>query len=317
MSQVKVSDEFKELVRLVGSDFSLTQGVGGNSSVKANGSMVVKASGRRLADIDSSDYFYEVSLSNGQFVDSLPGQRGKPSIEVFLHALLPDKYVLHLHSTRAVALSMIASTSQETAREIIENGITLLPYARPGVELSRSISTQLSTNDRSTFLLTNHGSLFQANSVQKLADLIRSFENFAELKLEKTRLFKLETESMDAELSHDIAKHLSWHAQHNWRISPDHVVFLGTHAPRGFLENLREGVTVRDLLDSTSLTGGLIGPLQEQLLWFLNVTLSLPLKTFTTLSETEAIVLQSWEAEKHRLRNSLILPNSAHSPKFD
>jgi ribulose-5-phosphate 4-epimerase/fuculose-1-phosphate aldolase len=295
------TEEFKSLIRKVGSDFSLTQGVGGNCSVKFDGQMVVKASGRRLADIGLADYFYQVEVTDGQFTDSLSGQNGKPSIEVFLHALLPSNYVLHLHSSRAVALSMIASTSKETATEITQHRIKLLPYARPGVELKELISAGSDFEDSNTFLLTNHGTLFQAETVDQLSDLVRSFERFAATQVESTKLFSLDETSMRTKLSGYEVEHLRWHAEYNWRISPDHVVFLGTHAPLGFIGKLREGVTVGDLLDSISSSPGQIGPAQEQLLWFVNVALSLPLKTLSTLSDGEADFLQSWEAEKHRL----------------
>jgi rhamnose utilization protein RhaD (predicted bifunctional aldolase and dehydrogenase) len=266
--------------------------------------MAVKSSGRRLADIDSGDYFYEVSVSDGQFIDSLTGQAGKPSIEVFLHALLPSKYVLHLHSARAVALSMIASASKETTTEINQFGITLLPYSRPGAELKESIATRLGSLNSNTILLTNHGTLFQANSVQTLADLVTSFECFAESKLAKTKFFNFDTHSMSTDISEATAAHLRWQAENNWRISPDHVVFLGTHPANSFINELRGGVTIRELIDSTELTQGSISTVQEQLLWFVNVALCLPLKPLITLSESEANFLRSWDAEKHRLYNN-------------
>jgi ribulose-5-phosphate 4-epimerase/fuculose-1-phosphate aldolase len=302
MSPVVVTEEFKAFIQKVGSDFSLTQGVGGNCSVKSDGHMVVKASGRRLADIGLVDYFYEVEVADGQFADSIPDQNGKPSIEVFLHALLPSKYVLHLHSTQAVALSMIAATSKETATEISQRGVKLLPYIRPGVKLKEAISTGLDLEDSNTFLLTNHGTLFHAETVEHLSDLVTSFESFANTQLESTKLFSLDETSMRTKLSGHEVEHLSWHAEHNWRISPDHVVFLGTQAPRGFTERLREGVTIGDLLDSVPSTQGTLGPGQEQLLWFVNVSMCIPRKTLESLSETEADFLQSWEAEKHRLK---------------
>lgn len=304
MNPVVVTEEFKAFIQKVGSDFSLTQGVGGNCSVKSDGHMVVKASGRRLADIGLVDYFYEVEVTDGQFDDSIPGQNGKPSIEVFLHALLPRKHVLHLHSARAVALSMISATSKETATQIIQQGIRLLPYARPGVGLKESISTGLDFEDSSTFLLTNHGTLFQSESVEELSDLVTSFESFASKQLKSAMSFGLDETSMKTELSGNEVEHLRWQAEHNWRISPDHVVFLGTHAPHGFTERLLEGVAIGDLLDSAPSSQGIIGPAREQLLWFINVALSLPQKTLASLSVREAEFLQSWEAEKHRMKLS-------------
>ena len=273
--------------------------------MKSDGYMVVKASGRRLAEIGLADYFYEVEVFGGQFADSLPGQNGKPSIEVFLHALLPSQYVLHLHSAQAVALSMIAATSKQTATGITQRGIKLLPYARPGVELKESNSTALDFEDSSTFLLTNHGTLFQSESVEELSDLVTSFESFAANQLESTIPFSLDETSMKTKLSAHEAEHLRWQAEHNWRISPDHVVFLGTHAPHSFIERLQEGVTIGDLLNSAPSSQGITRPAQEQLLWFVNVALCLPQKTLASLSEGEAEYLQSWEAEKHRMNLNL------------
>jgi hypothetical protein len=198
---------------------------------------------------------------------------------------------------------MIAASSREMATTILKREIKLLPYARPGVELKELVSTYADSQDSHTFLLTNHGTLFQAETVEQLAELVWSFESFAATQLEPTKLFSLDEVSLIYELSEHLVKHVRWHAEHNWRISPDHVVFLGNHAPDGFIKRLLAGVTIRDLLDSAPSVLGSIGLAQEQLLWFLNVSLSLPLKRLTTLSEPEARFLKSWEAEKYRLSN--------------
>src|SRR5690606_1754194 len=82
------------------------------------------------------------SLTEGEYIELginalVEGevQKGRPSIETSLHALLPEKYVIHSHSV----YSNILTCSQE-GRKWCEDklaGSIFLDYAAPGVELSK------------------------------------------------------------------------------------------------------------------------------------------------------------------------------------
>jgi ribulose-5-phosphate 4-epimerase/fuculose-1-phosphate aldolase len=299
-------EEFVDLLVKLGRDFSLAQGLGGNSSVKSSGEMLVKASGKRLADVHTAGYFYVVGISEGEYRETGRIQDGKPSIEVFLHALLPHKYVLHLHSTKGVALAMLAAQSGDIRREIFDLGISMIDYARPGIALKEAIKSKIAISKgetpATTFLMQNHGTLFGANSVDELQEAVLQFEQRATSMLGLGLGLALTPDNLATVLDRVVIDQIQWHARNNWGISPDHVVFLGATAPQQLLENLKAPITSLEFVKTVLSSVGKIGPREEQLLWFVNVVQFLPKEQLPTLSLKEADELISWEAEKHRVQ---------------
>ncbi len=306
MRALQPDREFVELLTKFGQDFSLAQGLGGNSSVKSKNEMLVKASGKRLADAHTAGYFYMVGISDGEYRETGRVQEGKPSIEVFLHALLPHKYVLHLHSTKGVALAMLAAQSGDIRREIFDLGISMIDYARPGIALKEAIKSKISIPKdeapASTFLMQNHGTLFGSNSVEGLQEAVVQFEKRATSMIGLGLGLALTPDNLATVLDRVAIDQIQWHARNNWGISPDHVVFLGASAPKQLLENLSAPITVLDFVYTVLSGVGKIGPREEQLLWFINVVQFLPKVQLPTLTEREANELISWEAEKHRVQ---------------
>jgi ribulose-5-phosphate 4-epimerase/fuculose-1-phosphate aldolase len=307
MSKMSPDSEFKNFLKQIGSDFMLTQGLGGNSSIKSRDLMFVKASGKRLGDVECSGYFYEVGISNGEYHEIKSPQDGKPSIEVFLHALLPFKYVVHLHSTKGVALSMLAAKDSGVRSNLITQGVSLVEYRKPGIDLKEAVRAKLVGRSEEApfilFLLQNHGTLFGANSVRELRESVLSFERNAEVLLGNRLELKLTPDSLPEILDADFSEHVAWHARNNWRISPDHVVFLGANPPKA-MTILSSPVTVLEILKKVFPQMKRIGTREEQLLWFINVVQFLPKEKFPTISEEDAMDLISWEAEKHRVEAS-------------
>lgn len=307
MGSFQADQEYVKFLMEVGSDFSLTQGIGGNSSIKSKGSMLVKASGKRLGEPFLPEYFYEVGLAEGEHYEVKLVQVGKPSIEVFLHAMLPHKYVVHLHSTMGVALSMLSAQDENLRSGIEAGGVSIIEYCTPGIALKDAIKCKLQshvvTSKTATFLLQNHGTLFGANTVTEIREEVSRFEKDAFLKLGSRPIKLINPDNLDTVLDQKEASHIKWHAQNNWRISPDHVVFLGISAPPGLVQQLSGATTVREILLRVFPDLKQIGPQEEQLLWFLNVAQLLPLSPLPTLDEEEATTLISWEAEKHRVKS--------------
>jgi ribulose-5-phosphate 4-epimerase/fuculose-1-phosphate aldolase len=310
LSSLKADQEFVEFLREVGSDFSLTQGLGGNSSIKSKDSMLVKASGKRLKEASVHDYFYEVGVSDGQYYEIKSGQLGKPSIEVFLHAMLPHKYVVHLHSTMGVALSILSAEDENLRSALEALGVLIIDYRRPGIDLKEAIKSKLRNQNAGsqnvTFLLRNHGTLFGANSVAKIREEVYRFEKEASLMLKFRPRNLVKPDNLDAVLEQEEARHIRWHAVNNWRISPDHVVFLGVNPPLSLVQDLSERTSIRNILRRVFPDTKQIGPREEQFLWFLNVVQFLPKSPLPTLDEGEAKTLVSWEAEQHRVKSATI-----------
>src|ERR1039457_1695269 len=97
----------RELSERIGSDPLLTQASTGNSSIKLEGVLWIKASGKWMADAVHEDIFIPLDLAE---VRECVKQRGDPaelnaraSIETAMHAVMPHRMVLHIHSVDAIA----------------------------------------------------------------------------------------------------------------------------------------------------------------------------------------------------------------------
>jgi ribulose-5-phosphate 4-epimerase/fuculose-1-phosphate aldolase len=302
MNDAPVPAGFEELIIRYGSDFSLTQGLGGNCSVKTGDRMKVKASGKRMSAIRDTDFFYEVSLTESGFRDDLEGQIGKPSFEVYLHALLPFKYVVHLHSTRAIAFSMSSRFLSETSLGARSGRIHLLPYTRPGLELMKSLRGLDFVADGFSSILQNHGVVVAANSLSRLANLLEEIENSASPE-EEIATGNLSPKLPNTPISPELREHALWHAENNWRATPDHVVFLGSTTDLGVIDALSSSSSVETLFENLSIHG-MSNTQQEQVLWFLTLANLLPKEPLNVLSESEVEHLRGWEAEKLRVSKS-------------
>jgi ribulose-5-phosphate 4-epimerase/fuculose-1-phosphate aldolase len=305
---LKPDTEFINFLKDVGSDFSLTQGLGGNGSMKSHGSMLVKASGMRLGNAESPGYFHEVEVAEGLYREAPSRQPGKPSIEVFLHALLPQQFVVHLHSTKGVALSMLAGNSSNLRAALLAQGIPLIEYHKPGIELrdavNSSISQDAEDSEPKTFLLQNHGTLFGANSVDELKRAVELFEDQASKRLGSGFNLDIHPQNLKEVLDGGVIDHIKWHALNTWRISPDHVVFLGAEAPSQAFQSITSPSTILEVVRTVLPDSVTIGVREEQLLWFINVIQFLPKVQLPTLTKGDANQLVSWDAEKHRLDSS-------------
>ena len=109
----------------------LVQGAGGNTSIKIEGSMHIKASGTWLSSADRDAIFVHVSLEkirqninlgliNPLEGSSLDNNPLRPSIETTLHALMPHTVVLHTHPVELLSLIAVSYThlTLPTNREV-------------------------------------------------------------------------------------------------------------------------------------------------------------------------------------------------------
>lgn len=172
---------------------------GGNTSVKDNGILYVKASGTKLATI-REEGFVPVSvellrktlqtpyppsdkereaafLADVQAARVLPGENRRPSVEALLHALFPQKYVLHLHPTAINALTC-SLRGRDAAQELYGDAVCWIDQCRPGYILGRTCKLAMDDYFEKTgrvcsvILLQNHGSFVAADSPEELDSLM-------------------------------------------------------------------------------------------------------------------------------------------------
>ena len=214
--------------RKYGSDPELVLAGGGNTSMKENGVLYVKGSGCSLSSIKAENFVAMdlnklLAILEKSYPDDdktreamfladvaqtkLPGEEAKrPSVEALLHALFPQRYVLHLHPALVNGLTCSVNGKKEAAR--------LFPKAlwvdacKPGYTLAKLISTQM-TAETDTVLLQNHGVFFAAETPEGLAALLEGM--MATLKAQLPG--ELPAVLPEADLAHPF--------------TPDHIVYCG------------------------------------------------------------------------------------------
>ncbi|CAN5247562.1 bifunctional aldolase/short-chain dehydrogenase [soil metagenome] len=169
--------------RLLGSDPTLVQNGGGNTSVKLtlpdlDGAPVpcicVKGSGWDLGDIEPQglpamrlEPLLKLRpierMSDEQMVDA---QRGAlltqssptPSVETLLHAWAPYTFVDHSHANAVLALTDQPNAGAELCAEVFGPKIALVPYVMPGFGLARAAAAVIEASpDAEGMVLLQHG----------------------------------------------------------------------------------------------------------------------------------------------------------------
>lgn len=182
-----------EMSNRYGSNKAYVLGGGGNTSVKDGDLMYVKASGFSLADITpdgfaamslpllkqmlikhypiEDDQREELALAD-MMAARAPGENKRPSVEALLHALLPQKYVLHLHPAVINGLTC-SSQGQSRAQELFPHCI-FIPLTKPGYILASVCRDEIAKYRARTgqepmiLLLQNHGVFISADSVEEI-----------------------------------------------------------------------------------------------------------------------------------------------------
>ncbi len=185
---LSLPDEFRALSARLGRDRLQVQGAGGNTSIKGAGRMWVKASGTELADAESRPIFVEVDLEaaraeatgsagdgscRGTVIDPAIGLR--PSIETTFHAALDWPVVAHTHSIATLAHMVSPEGRLAAAEKLAELDAVTVPYAKPGLDLTRQILARIGAETR-VVLLENHGLICCGETVESTAATIDAVE---------------------------------------------------------------------------------------------------------------------------------------------
>lgn len=148
------------LSRYYGSDPSFVIAGGGNTSLKDEDVLFVKASGTSLGAISAEGFsqlhraplddllasepdpdpnIREEIFKNRIMAARLHPERGqRPSVECVIHHLLPSRFVLHTHST-VVNTVTCCQSGREIAMDIFGDDILWVEYVTPGFLLAKEI----------------------------------------------------------------------------------------------------------------------------------------------------------------------------------
>ena len=325
-------NSFKEISYQLGKDPSLVQAAGGNTSIKSDKSMLIKASGTWLVNSVDKDIFVEVDLHSinnkisaeveDSFVDDIISTNNlRPSSETSFHALINYKYVLHVHSTATIANAVLVNSMEEIKKNLSDDFI-FIPYCRPGFILTMEMKKLIQPNTR-IFILENHGLIVAGNELEDTYQLLLKIHNqlnhirndkiiavtsttvasvtdYSQKNDEKYNLFR----SADNKLFSLFSKSLY----------PDHVIFLGPGIPtflnnedaNKFIINLKNKdlplppyliIKEQGLFENNSA----IPAAKEMIDCFLEVLLRVDLsQSFKFLSEDQESELLNWDVEKYR-----------------
>jgi rhamnose utilization protein RhaD (predicted bifunctional aldolase and dehydrogenase) len=320
----------------IGKDLTLIQGGGGNSSIKQEGKMWVKASGKWLADAEKENIFVSVdavairkAVRKGevdpvsQFVDK--NQSLRPSIETTLHALLPHNVVLHTHSVNVIAWAVRKDGSKQLKHKLQGLNWEWVDYHQPGLPLTNAVAKVIENNP-DILILANHGLVVGADSCEEAEKLLYEIESrlshhqintSPESNLDKLKEISKNIPYIPATLEdiHSIAtdaQKLKIASQGIFY--PDHVVFLGAELcvvqPEepisSSIENYQQQYGLMPVAVYIKSIGVLvlndITPASEVMLLALAyVLMRLDLSVeYNYLSKEEVFQLVNWEAEKYR-----------------
>jgi rhamnose utilization protein RhaD (predicted bifunctional aldolase and dehydrogenase) len=158
-----------ELSARVGADPLLVQASTGNTSVKTNGILWVKASGRWLAHAGRTEMLVPVDLAQTRWqvlretnpagqCRMVGGQPLMTSVETAMHAVLPHTVVVHVHSLNTLALAVRLDAAERLAEKLQGLRWRWIPYVESGLPLARAILHAIeAAPDTDVFVLGNHG----------------------------------------------------------------------------------------------------------------------------------------------------------------
>lgn len=166
MGKSMPQENMKELIdisRKYGSDPDYVLYGGGNTSWKSEGIMAVKASGTDLAAIDENGFILLDMAKLGKIRTTrypenreerenqaledlmnsrLPGEKSRPSVESLLHAIIPEKYVVHTHPAILNGLNCSAA-GKEAAVKLFTGKCIWIPLVDPGYILAKRVDDEL------------------------------------------------------------------------------------------------------------------------------------------------------------------------------
>ncbi len=181
-------DALRSVSARIGADPLLTQGAGGNTSLKVGDTLWIKASGTWLAHALERDIMVPVRfgplLEAVAAVDRAAEQAHRftiaghdtsglrPSIETTVHALMPQRVVLHVHCVDTIAFAVRSDCIEQVSPRLEGLNWAYVPYARPGLPLSLAIAEHRAQRPQ-VLILGNHGLVVAGETVEEAETLLR------------------------------------------------------------------------------------------------------------------------------------------------
>jgi len=202
--------------RLLGKNKELVLHGGGNTSVKTTirdidgkkyNVLCVKGSGWDMADIEpaglpavklepllslkNKKYLSDEDMVSYQKKNLIDIKSPNPSVETFLHAFLPFKYVDHTHADAVLNITN-RPNGLKLCKKIFGNKVSVVPYVMPGFMLAKKIYEIYSKNPNiNCLILMNHGIFTFANDCMESYNLMIQYVSKAERAVKKLKSKKI------------------------------------------------------------------------------------------------------------------------------
>ena len=202
--------------RLLGRNRELVLHGGGNTSVKTSTKdidgknydvLCVKGSGWDMAEIEpeglpavklnpllalkNKKYLSDEDMVAYQKRNLINIKSPNPSVETFLHAFLPFKFVDHTHSDAIMNVTNRLN-GKDLCKKIFGPKVSIVPYIMPGFGLAQKINeVYLKNPNINCLILLNHGIFTFDNDAKKSYDLMIKYVSIAEKTLKKIKRKKI------------------------------------------------------------------------------------------------------------------------------
>ena len=185
----------KKISKYCGERFDLVQAGGGNTSVKINDLMFIKASGYNLTNIDENNGYTVINnkmlledinanntVKDVTSYNFIGNKRG--SIETFMHSIL-KKYTVHLHPIQINRI-LVSKKAIEIINELYPNAL-IIEYLTPGIKICNKIKEKY--NDENVIFLLNHGIIITCDDIDEVYRLLNNvlikFEEYQQINFDK------------------------------------------------------------------------------------------------------------------------------------
>ena len=198
--------------RLLGRNNELVLHGGGNTSVKTTikdidgkkyNVLCVKGSGWDMADIEPAGlpavklepllalkkkkYLSDEDMVNYQKRNLIDIKSPNPSVETFLHAFLPFKFVDHTHADAVLNVTN-RTEGLNFCKKVFGNKVGVVPYVMPGFMLAKKIyEIYLKNPNIDCLVLMNHGIFTFADDCKEAYDLMIKYVSKAERAVKKLK----------------------------------------------------------------------------------------------------------------------------------
>jgi FMN phosphatase YigB (HAD superfamily)/ribulose-5-phosphate 4-epimerase/fuculose-1-phosphate aldolase len=182
--------KLKQISKYCGERFDLVQAGGGNTSVKINNLMFIKASGYNLTNINENSGY--VAINNETLLKDICNNTIKEvteynfignkrgSIETFMHSIL-KKYTIHLHPIQVNRI-LITKKAKSIIKEIYPDSL-VIDYFTPGIKVCNEIKEKY--HNENVIFLINHGIIITCDNYDEiykiLEEVICKFEIYQNL----------------------------------------------------------------------------------------------------------------------------------------